>query len=92
MVETCYTSGNATALANVTGAAPGKSADTAQPRPVQLDYTAGDRAVVRGVQPGERIVLEGKQNLRPGSRVRVERPVSQGAAAASASTVQRNPT
>jgi RND family efflux transporter MFP subunit len=65
--------------------------DTVQPRAVQLDYTAGERAVVRGVQPGERIVMEGKQNLRPGSHVRAERPAAQGAAAASA-TAPRNPT
>jgi RND family efflux transporter MFP subunit len=67
--------------------------DTAQPRTVKLDYTTGEKAVVQGVQPGERIVLEGKQNLRPGSKVRTERPAAQGAAAASAAqAVQRNPT
>jgi RND family efflux transporter MFP subunit len=55
--------------------------DTVQPRKIELDYTTGERAVVRGVQPGERVVVEGKQNLRPGSRVRVERPGGQGGAA-----------
>jgi RND family efflux transporter MFP subunit len=45
----------------------------AQPRRVEIVYSAGDQAAVSGVQVGERIVLEGKQNLRPGSRVRVER-------------------
>jgi membrane fusion protein, multidrug efflux system len=52
--------------------------DIAQPRKVDLQYTTGERAVVQGLQPGERIVVEGKQNLRPGSRVRVERAVGQG--------------
>jgi RND family efflux transporter MFP subunit len=52
--------------------------DVAQPRKVDLQYITGERAVVQGVQPGERIVVEGKQNLRPGSRVRVERAVGQG--------------
>ncbi|HTH78304.1 MAG TPA: efflux RND transporter periplasmic adaptor subunit [Ramlibacter sp.] len=52
--------------------------DVAQPRKVDLQYTTGERAVVQGLQPGERIVVEGKQNLRPGSRVRVERAVGQG--------------
>lgn len=47
--------------------------DAVAPRKVEIDYSAGDRAVVRGVQPGERVVVEGKQNLRPGSRVRMER-------------------
>jgi membrane fusion protein, multidrug efflux system len=52
--------------------------DVAQPRKVELQYATGDRAVVQGLQPGERIVLEGKQNLRPGSHVRVERAAGQG--------------
>ncbi len=47
--------------------------DTVQPRKVEVDYPFGDQAVLRGVQAGERVVVEGKQNLRPGSRVRVER-------------------
>ncbi|NUZ05036.1 efflux RND transporter periplasmic adaptor subunit [Piscinibacter koreensis] len=41
-------------------------------RPVELVYAAGEDAVVTGVKPGERVVLEGRQNLRPGSNV-VER-------------------
>ena len=50
--------------------------DMAQPRRVQLEYTFGDRAVVTGVQPGERVVVEGKQNLRGGAKVRAERPAT----------------
>jgi RND family efflux transporter MFP subunit len=42
----------------------------AQLRPVQLRYAAGEFAAVEGLKPGERVVLEGKQNLRPGSIVR----------------------
>lgn len=42
----------------------------AQLKPVQLRYAAGEIAVVDGVQPGDRVVLEGKQNLRPGTPVR----------------------
>lgn len=42
---------------------------TAQARPVELLYSFGAQAVVRGVQEGDRIVVDGKQNLRPGSRV-----------------------
>ncbi len=48
--------------------------DLVQPRKVQLDYSFGDQAVLQGVQAGERIVVEGKQNLKAGSRVRIERP------------------
>jgi RND family efflux transporter MFP subunit len=38
-------------------------------RPVQLVYAQGDDAAVTAVQPGERIVLDGRQNLRPGTPV-----------------------
>src|SRR5205085_2088995 len=65
--------------------------DEAQLRKIELEYASGDRAVVRGVQAGERVVVEGKQNLRPGSRVRIEKPAGQGAAPG-ASGAQRNPT
>lgn len=60
-----------------------------QPRPVEIDYSFGDQAVLRGVKAGERVVVEGKQNLRPGSRFRVER-----AATAVSDTVpaRRDPT
>ena len=38
----------------------------AQARPVEVVYGSGLDAVVSGVQPGERIVLDGRQNLRAG--------------------------
>ncbi len=41
-------------------------------RPVELVYASGEDAVVGGVTLGERVVVEGRQNLRPGSSV-VER-------------------
>jgi RND family efflux transporter MFP subunit len=44
----------------------------AQPRPVQVLVSAGDDAAVSGLKPGERVVLDGRQNLRPGATV-VER-------------------
>ncbi len=46
--------------------------DKAQQRPVQVLYAQGEDAAVSGVQAGERIVLDGRQNLRPGATV-VER-------------------
>jgi multidrug efflux system membrane fusion protein len=64
--------------------------DAVAARKVELDYSAGDRAVVRGVQPGERVVVEGKQNLRPGSRVRVEQAGGQ-APGGVASGARRDP-
>ena len=41
-------------------------------RPVSVLYAQGVDAAVSGVQAGERVVLDGRQNLRPGSSV-VER-------------------
>jgi len=38
-------------------------------RPVTLTYVEGGFAVVSGVAPGARVVVEGGQNLRPGSQV-----------------------
>ena len=49
----------------------------AQLRPVELLASAGDTAVVSGIEAGQRVVVDGKQNLRPGSPV-----AEQGAALA----------
>ena len=38
-------------------------------RPVRVTYSAGNEAVVEGVRAGERVVVDGKQNLRPGATV-----------------------
>ena len=48
------------------------AAGKASARPVEVVYASGEDAAVTGVAPGERIVLEGRQNLRPGTVV-VER-------------------
>jgi RND family efflux transporter MFP subunit len=53
----------------------------AAPRPVQVLYAQGDDAAVSGLKPGERIVMDGRQNVRPGSNV-VER-AREGAGGAS---------
>ncbi|MEN3297065.1 MAG: rane fusion protein multidrug efflux system [Burkholderiales bacterium] len=47
---------------------------TAQPKRVELVYSFGDQAVVKGLQAGEVIVVDGKQNLRPGMKVREAQP------------------
>ncbi|MDM0011235.1 efflux RND transporter periplasmic adaptor subunit [Variovorax sp. J22P168] len=41
-------------------------------RKVQAVYNFGTQVVVTGVEPGEQVVIEGKQNVRPGGRVRVD--------------------
>ncbi|MGZ5573191.1 MAG: efflux RND transporter periplasmic adaptor subunit [Usitatibacter sp.] len=38
-------------------------------RPVTLDYVEEGFAIVTGIKPGERVVVEGAQNVRPGSAV-----------------------
>jgi RND family efflux transporter MFP subunit len=52
-------------------------------RPVEVMYAAGLDAVVSGVQAGEKVVVDGKQNLRNGALV-VERSSPAPAGAASA--------
>ncbi|AOY92270.1 efflux transporter periplasmic adaptor subunit [Cupriavidus sp. USMAA2-4] len=53
--------------------------------PVQVLATTAEAAVVEGVPPGTRVVLEGVQNLRPGSTVREATPGKAAPAAPAAS-------
>jgi len=55
------------------------AAGKASARPVEVVYASGEDAAVTGVAPGERIVLEGRQNLRPGTIV-VERAAPENSA------------
>lgn len=55
-------------------------------RPVKVLASAGTDAVVSGLQPGDRVVLDGRQNVRPGALLverapEARRPVSGGPAA-----------
>lgn len=60
----------------------------AQLKTVQLRYPFGELAVVEGINAGDKVVLDGKQNLRPGTPVR-EQPAAVNPAAASASAPRR---
>lgn len=43
---------------------------TVQPRPVEVDLTQGDVSVIaKGLKPGELVVVDGQNQLRPGSKV-----------------------
>jgi membrane fusion protein, multidrug efflux system len=44
---------------------------TAKEAPVQRVYAFGDNAVVTGLAGSEKVITEGKQNLRPGGKVRL---------------------
>ena len=46
-------------------------------KPVEVLYASGPDAVASGVRAGERIVLDGRQNLRPGATV-IERAPAEG--------------
>jgi RND family efflux transporter MFP subunit len=55
----------------------------AQMKPVQTRAPQGELIVVEGLSAGEKVVVEGKQNLRPGTPVReVAAPAGKGASAA----------
>ena len=48
---------------------------TVEPRPVQLDLTQGDTAIVAsGVRAGERVVVDGQNQLKAGSKVVAREP------------------
>ncbi len=57
----------------------------AQPVPVQLLAIAGEQAIVRGIQPGVKVIVSGGQNVRPGEAVSplpARKPASAAAGAA----------
>jgi RND family efflux transporter MFP subunit len=68
-----------------------KADSTVEMRPVQTRMASGEFVVVDGLQPGERVVVDGKQNVRNGGTVRAtpfqpagaERRSGRAAAAAS---------
>jgi RND family efflux transporter MFP subunit len=47
---------------------------TVQARPVKVVYGFGTQAAVTGLQAGDSVVVDGKQNLRPGAKVREANP------------------
>jgi multidrug efflux system membrane fusion protein len=49
---------------------------TAARRKVETLHTFGTQVAVRGVEPGEQVVIEGKQNVRPGGKVRLDSAAS----------------
>lgn len=44
--------------------------DKVQPKPIKVVYEYQGTSVITGIDAGTRVVVEGKQNLRPGSKIR----------------------
>ena len=64
--------------------------DVAAIRPVKVLASAGTEAVVSGLNAGERIVLDGRQNVRPGSLLMERAAGSGGRGAASGNAAPGN--
>jgi multidrug efflux system membrane fusion protein len=53
--------------------------ETAAPRPVEVEHLIGDQAVIaQGLEPGEQVVVEGQNQLRPGARVQTRKEGGKG--------------
>jgi RND family efflux transporter MFP subunit len=52
---------------------------TVQARPIKVVYGFGTQAAVTGLQAGDNVVVDGKQNLRPGAKVRETNAATAGA-------------
>jgi multidrug efflux pump subunit AcrA (membrane-fusion protein) len=48
--------------------------DKVSTKPVKVIYDYQGLSVVDGIAAGDRIVVEGKQNLRPGGKIRETKP------------------
>ena len=53
-----------------------KDDDKVVMKPVKVLYEYQGNAVIEGIDAGSRVIVEGKQNLRPGSKVREAKPVN----------------
>ncbi len=57
--------------------------NTVSNKPIKVRHTFGDSMAVSGLKEGDRVVTDGKQNLRPGGKIRVISPQAPKAAGAS---------
>jgi membrane fusion protein, multidrug efflux system len=53
-----------------------KDDDKVVMKPVKVMYEYQGNAVIEGIDAGSRVIVEGKQNLRPGSKVREAKPAN----------------
>jgi RND family efflux transporter MFP subunit len=60
--------------------------DKVQSKPIKVIYEYQGSAVISGIEAGSRVIVEGKQNLRPGSKIREAKKQTPAAAPAKAAT------
>jgi RND family efflux transporter MFP subunit len=62
-------------------------------QPVKVVYTEGSEAAVTGIQPGDVVVMDGKQNVRPGSPLveRAAKPAAGASAPAASASAAAKP-
>ena len=60
--------------------------DKVQAKPIKVVYEYQGTSVISGVESGSRVVVEGKQNLRPGSKIREAKKQTAASAPAKAAT------
>jgi len=58
--------------------------DKVASKPITVVYEYAGQSVITGIAPGSRVVVEGKQNLRPGGKIREATPAASSAPAKSA--------
>ena len=58
--------------------------DKVQPKPITVIYEYQGTSVISGIEAGSRVVVEGKQNLRPGGKIREEKKQAASAPAKAA--------
>ncbi|MEI7566167.1 MAG: efflux RND transporter periplasmic adaptor subunit, partial [Burkholderiaceae bacterium] len=58
--------------------------DKVASKPITVVYEYQGQSVITGIAPGSRVVVEGKQNLRPGGKIREATPAAAAAPAKSA--------
>jgi len=61
-------------------------------KPIKVVYEYLGSTVVTGIEPGDRVVVEGKQNLRPGSKVRESKNATPAATATPSTNTPTTPT
>jgi membrane fusion protein, multidrug efflux system len=60
-------------------------------KPIKVTYEYQGNSAITGVEVGERIVVEGKQNLRPGSKIREGKSAQSASPAAKPAAAEQKP-